>query len=106
MYRAKDTKLGREVAIIVLPEQFAHNTDRLARFRREARLLASLNHTNIAAIYGLEEAKGFHFLVMELVPGENLHEPISKQGAVPLDESLNIAKHWNARTRRTSSIVT
>jgi serine/threonine protein kinase len=63
VYQAKDHKLGREVAIKVLPEEFAKNTDRVARFQREAKLLASLNHPNIAAIYGLEESGGTNFLV-------------------------------------------
>ena len=64
VYQAKDTKLGRDVAIKVLPEEFALDTERVARFQREAKLLASLNHPNIAAIYGLEESEGIHFLVM------------------------------------------
>jgi serine/threonine protein kinase len=72
VYQAKDTKLGRDVAIKVLPEEFALDTDRVARFQREAKLLASLNHPNIAAIYGLEESEGTHFLVMELIEGDNL----------------------------------
>ena len=67
VWRAKDTKLGREVAIKTLPEEFAKDADRLARFEREAKLLASLNHPNIAAIHGFEEDNGTHFLVMELV---------------------------------------
>src|SRR5215813_12092493 len=67
VYQASDTKLGRSVAIKFLPEAFSHDTDRVARFQREARVLASLNHPNIAAIHGLEEIDGRHFLVMELV---------------------------------------
>ena len=67
VWRARDTKLGREVAIKTLPEEFAKDADRLARFEREAKLLASLNHPNIAAIHGSEEDNGTHFLVMELV---------------------------------------
>ena len=90
VYQAKDTKLGREVAIKVLPEEFAQDTDRVARFQREAKLLASLNHPNIAAIYGLEEADGTHFLVMELVEGQTLAERI-KGGPVPVEESLKLA---------------
>ena len=70
VYRARDTKLGREVAIKVLPQVFAENKERLARFEREARLLASLNHPNIATLYDLQESHGVHFLVLELVPGE------------------------------------
>ena len=69
MWRAKDTKLGREVAIKTLPAEFAQDTDRLARFEREAKLLASLNHPNIASIFGFEEHEGVRFLVLELVEG-------------------------------------
>ncbi len=69
VYRAEDTNLGREVAIKVLPEQFTQDPQRLARFEREAKLLASLNHPNIAAIYGFEQADDVLFLVLELVPG-------------------------------------
>lgn len=87
VYRARDTKLGREVAIKVLPEEFANNRDRLARFQREARLLAALNHPNVAHIYDLEEADGVRFLVMELVEGETLADRISN-GPLPLDEVL------------------
>ncbi len=72
VYRATDTKLGREVAIKVLPETFARDPERLARFEREVRMLASLNHPNIAAIYGLERSEGRPFLVLELVPGPAL----------------------------------
>jgi serine/threonine protein kinase len=91
VYQATDTKLGRSVAIKVLPEAFTHDVDRLARFEREARVLASLNHSNIAAIFGLEESGDRKFLVMELVAGETLAERI-KRGAIPLDESLEITK--------------
>ncbi len=87
VYRARDTKLGREVAIKVLAEAFAQDTERLARFEREARLLASLNHPNIATIHGLEQSGDVRFLVMELVPGETLAER-NKQGAIPLDDAL------------------
>jgi len=76
VYQAKDTKLGREVAIKVLPDEFARDTDRIARFQREAKLLASLNHPNIAAIHGLEESDGTHFLVMELIEGDTLADRI------------------------------
>ena len=72
VYRARDTKLGRSVAIKVLPEAFQFDTDRLARFAREARMLASLNHPNIAALHGMEQSEERHFLVMELVEGETL----------------------------------
>jgi serine/threonine protein kinase/Tol biopolymer transport system component len=90
VYQAKDTKLGRNVAIKVLPEEFAKNSDRIIRFQREAKLLASLNHPNIAAIYGLEESDGTHFLVLELVEGQTLAERI-KSGLVPVEEALKLA---------------
>jgi len=91
VYRARDSKLDRDVAIKVLPEAFAHAADRLARFQREAKTLASLNHPNIAAIYGLEENGGVSALVMELVDGEDLSQRIAR-GAIPSDEALAIAK--------------
>src|SRR5204863_2771391 len=91
VYQASDTKLGRSVAIKFLPEAFSHDNDRVARFEREARVLASLNHPNIAAIHGLEESGDRKFLVMELVGGETLAERI-KRGPTPVDESLQIAK--------------
>ena len=87
VYRARDTKLGREVAIKILPEEFARDKERVERFEREARLLAQLNHTSIATLYGLESSAGQQFLVMELVEGETLAERIAK-GAVPLDEAI------------------
>src|SRR5215831_17360548 len=91
VYQATDTKLGRSVAIKFLPEAFSHDTERVARFKREARVLASLNHSNIAAIHGLEEIDNRHFLVMELVSGETLAERI-KRGVIPIEEALPIAK--------------
>jgi serine/threonine protein kinase/Tfp pilus assembly protein PilF len=91
VYQANDTKLGRSVAIKFLPEAFSHDADRVARFQREGRVLASLNHNNIAAIYGVEEINGRHFLVMELVLGETLSDRI-KRGAIPIEEALPIAK--------------
>src|SRR5215813_11796845 len=91
VYQATDTKLGRSVAIKFLPEAFSHDTERVTRFQREARVLASLNHPNIAAIYGVEEIDTRHFLVMELVPGETLADRI-KRGAIPIEEALPIAK--------------
>lgn len=91
VYRARDSKLGREVALKVLPEAFALDAERMARFRREAQVLASLNHPNIAAIYGFEDSGATHALVMELVEGPTLGECI-KQGAISLDEALPIAK--------------
>ena len=90
VWRAKDTKLGREVAIKTLPEEFAKDADRLARFEREAKLLASLNHPNIAAIHGFEEDAGTHFLVLELVEGDTLADQL-KRGAIPVEESLKLA---------------
>ena len=91
VYRATDTKLKRQVAIKVLPESLAADPDRLARFQREAEVLASLNHPNIGHIYGLEESDGTRALVMELVEGPTLADRIA-QGAIPLDEALPIAK--------------
>jgi serine/threonine protein kinase/Tol biopolymer transport system component len=91
VYQATDTKLGRSVAIKFLPEAFSHDTERVARFQREARVLASLNHPNIAAIHGVEQIDTRHFLVMELVPGETLADRI-KRGAIPIEEALSIAK--------------
>ena len=99
VYQAHDTKLGRDVAIKVLPEAFAHDPERLARFQREAKMLAQLNHTNIATIYGLEQSNGTSYLVMELVPGETLAERVKREGAVPIEESLTIAKA-NCRSTR------
>ena len=89
VYRARDTKLGREVAIKVLLEDFSGDEERLARFQREAHLLASLNHPNIATLHGLEESNGVEFLVMELVEGETLAERISR-GPIPIDEALPV----------------
>jgi Tol biopolymer transport system component len=91
VYRARDTKLGRDVAIKVLPDAFAHDAERMARFEREAQVLASLNHPNIAAIYGLEESSDVRALVMELVEGPTLADRIA-QGPVTLDEALALAK--------------
>ncbi len=90
VYQAKDTKLGRDVAIKILPEEFARDADRVARFQREAKLLASLNHPNIAAIYGLEESDGTNFLVMELIDGDTLADRI-KTGPIPVEETLQLA---------------
>ena len=91
VYRAIDTKLKRQVAIKILPPLFAADPDRLARLQREAEVLAALNHPNIAAIYGLEEADGVKALVMELVEGEDLSLLLGR-GPLPLDEVLPIAK--------------
>ena len=91
VYQATDTKLGRSVAIKLLPEAFTHDDERVARLEREARVLASLNHSNIAAIYGVEDAAGRKFLVMELAPGETL-ESLIRKGPVPLEDALAIAR--------------
>src|SRR6516165_8129031 len=87
VWRATDTKLERDVAIKVIPESFAHDAERMARFQREARVLASLNHPHIAAIYGVEDRA----LVMELVEGPTLAERIGK-GPLPMDEALPVAR--------------
>ena len=92
VYQAHDTKLGRDVAIKVLPEAFAHDPERLSRFQREAKMLAALNHPNIATIYGLEQSNGTSYLVMELVSGETLQERIRRDGPVPIEEALTTAK--------------
>jgi serine/threonine-protein kinase len=91
VYRARDLKLKREVAIKILPAEFSRDADRLSRFQREAEVLASLNHPNIAAIYDLQEAKESRFLVLELVEGETLADRISR-GPIPVEEALKIAK--------------
>src|SRR5688572_17612679 len=77
VYQARDTRLGRDVALKILPDLFARDDDRLARFEREARALASLNHSNIAQLYGIEESGGRQALVMELVPGRTLEEMLA-----------------------------
>ncbi len=89
VYRARDTKLGRDVAIKALPEEFSQDKDRLARFDREAKLLASVNHANIATLYGLEESNGQQFLAMELVEGETLEARIG-QSALSIDEAVSL----------------
>ncbi len=81
VYRAKDTKLNRDVALKILPELFTSDTDRLARFRREAQVLASLNHPNIAAIYGFEDSGATHARMMELVEGGDLSAHIARRPA-------------------------
>ena len=91
VWQATDTQLNRQVALKILPDAFAADPDRLARFKREAQILASLNHPNIAAIYGIEESEGTRALVLELVEGPTLADRISK-GPIPLDEALPIAK--------------
>src|SRR5690242_13445401 len=91
VYRARDSKLKRDVAIKALPDEFSRDHARLIRFQREAEVLASLNHSNIAGIYELQEANAARFLVMELVEGETLAERIAR-AALPLEEALDIAK--------------
>jgi eukaryotic-like serine/threonine-protein kinase len=92
VYRARDTKLKRDVAIKILPDEFSRDPDRISRFQREAEVLASLNHPYIAAIHSLEQANGSRFLVLELVEGETLAERMQR-GALPIDEALTFAKH-------------
>src|SRR5215472_4052311 len=91
VYRARDPKLGRDVAIKVLPEAFARDVERMARFQREAKVLASLDHPNIASIYGLEDSSGTYALVMQLVEGPTLADRI-KAGPIAVDESVRIAR--------------
>ena len=91
VYRARDPKLGRDVAIKVLPEAFARDTERMARFQREAKVLASLNHPNIATIYGLEDSSSTRALVMELVEGPSLADR-TKSGPIPIEEAVRIAR--------------
>jgi len=91
VYRAHDTRLGREVALKILPDSFTHDPERLARFRREAHVLAALNHPHIGAIYGLEEAGGRQFLVLEFVDGETLADRLTR-GRLPVDEALGAAR--------------
>src|SRR5262249_12212085 len=90
VYRARDTRLDREVAIKTLPEEFEKDPDRIARFGREAKVLASLNHPNIGAIYGLEKHDGRHFLVLELIQGETLADQI-RRGPIAVDDALRLA---------------
>ncbi len=91
VYKAIDSKLGRSVAIKILPAAFATDAERLSRFRREAQLLASLNHPNIAHVYGLEESGDTRCIVMELVEGETL-QALIQRGPIPVDEAVAIAK--------------
>jgi serine/threonine protein kinase len=109
VYRASDTKLKREVAIKVLPEAFARDEERMKRFEREAQVLASLNHPNVASIYGIEEANGVRALVLELVEGPTLAERMAS-GGIPVEEALRIAvqiaQGSKRRMRKRSSIET
>src|SRR5215831_3958198 len=91
VYRARDARLGRDVAVKVLPEDFARDAERVARFQREAQVLAALNHTGIGAIYDLQKIGNTHFLVLELVEGEGLADRIAR-GALPVEEAVEIAK--------------
>jgi len=91
VYRARDTKLNRDVAIKILPAAFASDPERLARFKREAQVLASLSHPNIAAIHGFEDSDGVHALVLELVEGPALADRIA-HGPIGIDEALPIAR--------------
>src|SRR5262249_14488930 len=91
VYRARDTKLGRDVALKILPVTFTHDPERLAHFRREAQVLAAPNHPPTGAIHALEEVNGTQFLVLELVEGESLDKRIAR-GPIPVDEALGIAK--------------
>src|SRR5262245_20665198 len=91
VYRARDLKLKRDVAIKLLPDHFSDDPDRLVRFQREAQILASLNHPNIAQIHGLEESDNTRCIVMELVEGETLQDRLNR-GPIPVDETLRIAK--------------
>ena len=91
VYRARDPKLDRDVAIKVLPEELAGDSERVARFRREAKLLASLSHPNIAAIHGFDDDGDHHYLVMELVDGQSLDRRL-REGPLDLDEALEVAR--------------
>ena len=93
VYRARDTKLQRDVALKILPSELSGDPERAARFEREARTLASLQHPNIASIYGFENIDGIRFLIMELVEGDDLAQRM-KQGRIPVDDALNIATRW------------
>src|SRR3989441_6631194 len=92
VYRARDTKLKRDVAIKILPEEFSRDADRIARFQREAAALAALNHQNIAGIYDLQQSGTTRFLILEFVEGDTLADILQKRGALPVGETLNIAK--------------
>src|SRR5262249_12754763 len=91
VYRARDSKLNRDVALKVLPAEFALEADRLARFKREAQVLASLDHPNIGASYGFQDSESWHALVLQLVEGPTLADRIA-QGRIPLDEALPVAR--------------
>jgi serine/threonine protein kinase len=101
VYRARDTKLGRDLALKILPDQFSSDPARLARFEHEARTLATLNHTNIAHIYGLEENGSTRALVMELVEGDDLAQLIAG-GPLPVSRAVGIAIQRDASSRRSA----
>jgi serine/threonine protein kinase len=92
VYRARDNKLKREVAIKILPDEFSSDPDRMARFQREAEALAALNHPNIAAIYDLEEENQTRFLVLELIEGDTLADRLRQRGPLPVEQALKIAE--------------
>src|ERR1700719_3508274 len=92
VYQAHDTKLGRDVAIKVLPEAVAHDPERLSRFQREAKMLAALNHPTIATIHGLEQSDGTSYLVMELVSGETLQQRLARKGRLPIEDALGVCR--------------
>ena len=97
VYRARDTRLKRDVAVKVLPPAFAHDPDRLVRFQREAEVLATLNHPNIAAVYGFEETPAASGIVLELVEGPTLRDRIAR-GPIPVDETLALARRSKSWT--------
>jgi len=105
VYRARDTKLARDVAMKTLPSEFARNPERLARLRREARTLASLNHPNIAAIYGMEESGNSCWLVLELVEGQNLHGPLPSQSRKRCALPNKSRRRWKPPTKKASFIA-
>src|SRR5215475_4646814 len=92
VYRARDTRLGRDVAIKTLPDAFVSDPERAARLEREAQLLAALNHPHIAGIYGLEDVGGSRVLVLEFVDGESLAQRLAAGGQLPVDEALRVAR--------------
>jgi hypothetical protein len=102
VYRAHDKRLKRDVAIKILPDEFTRNDDRLNRFEREAQILASLNHTNIAAIHDLQELNGSRFLILELVEGDTLADILEKRGRLPVAAAMNI-RLWNTRMYQQSA---
>ena len=102
VYRARDARLGRDVALKLLPDTFSHDSDRIARFDREAHVLASLNHPNVATIYGLEQLDTHQIIVMELVDGETLEARLSR-GALPVEEVRRVGRRSRMRSTRPTS---